>query len=79
MSKWESIEQTSGPFNIGYATGSLCYLIDNQGRVRSEGYHEIQCRKKRAGPPDNYEYTGKRGASENRISPISEHYLGVDQ
>lgn len=56
--------------------GALTYLVDDEGRVVSEGYHKIRARKKRAGPPENYEYLGTRGASEHRISPIPKAFRG---
>lgn len=73
--QWESIEPLSGDYCIGHSTGSLCYLIDEDGDPRSEGYHSIRSKRATAGPPGNIKYVGKRGASEHRISPIPKRYV----
>ena len=78
-SKWERVESISGAYDVGHATGSLCYLIDDAGRARSEGYHNIRAEKPDAGPDNAVIYYGQRGASETSISPINEQYLTSEE
>lgn len=74
-SRWKRIEDIPGEYRIGHTNGSVCYLIDEQGRVRSEEYHEIHVERPDAGPDGYIRYIGKSGASESQISPINQRYL----
>lgn len=79
--RWQWVEEISGPFNIGHTSGSLCYLIDREGRPISEGYHEISSEKPDSGRLNNIQYIGKRGATVCQILPISHRYIetGTEQ
>ena len=77
-SPWKSIEHIPGPYNIGHGTGACCYLIDEAGRPRSGGYHEITTKTLDAGPDGSREYIGKLGASKTRISVVPDFYMPGD-
>lgn len=68
---WGRVEPLQGDFDVGYREDrTLCYLIDERGCARSEGYHDIWAEEEDRGPPGRITYRGELGAIEREITPI---------